>query len=99
MDEASSSLDYETDRLLQESIQVNMGHATILTIAHRLWTLTKCDKILVMNDGVAAEFDSPEALLSNERSELRFLVDAMGEEGATKFRELVDEHARRSGRV
>jgi ATP-binding cassette, subfamily C (CFTR/MRP), member 1 len=99
MDEASSSLDYETDRLLQESIQANMADATILTIAHRLWTLTKCDKILVMRDGLASEFDSPEALLSNPASELRFLVDAMGEDGAARFKELVDENARAVGRT
>lgn len=99
MDEASSSLDYETDRLLQESIQENMGDATILTIAHRLWTLTKCDKILVMSDGVAEEFDTPEVLLANPQSQLRFLVDAMGDDAAAKFAELVDENARLVGRL
>lgn len=99
MDEASSSLDYETDRLLQESIQDNMKDATVLTIAHRLWTLTNCDKILVMNNGFATEFDAPEVLLSRNDSELKFLVDSMGEEGAAKFRELVDANARRLGRL
>lgn len=99
MDEASSSLDYETDRLLQESIQTNMKEATVLTIAHRLWTLTNCDKILVLNDGLATEFDAPEVLLSRDNSELCFLVESMGEDGAARFRELVDINARRVGRI
>eukprot|EP00173_Palmaria_palmata_P005031 Plantae.Rhodophyta-Palmaria_palmata.ctg808.p1 GENE.Plantae.Rhodophyta-Palmaria_palmata.ctg808~~Plantae.Rhodophyta-Palmaria_palmata.ctg808.p1 ORF type:complete len:559 (+),score=116.80 Plantae.Rhodophyta-Palmaria_palmata.ctg808:177-1679(+) len=98
MDEASSSLDYETDRLLQQSIQDNMSEATILTIAHRLWTLTKCDKILVMKDGLVAEFGSPESLLDKDESHLKFLVSAMGEESAAAFRQMVDEHALKMGR-
>lgn len=88
LDEASSSLDMETDRLLQETIRIHMKGATILTIAHRLFTLADYDRVVVMDNGVAAEFDSPQALLDRP-SLFRDLVDAMGEAGSQRFREMV----------
>jgi ATP-binding cassette, subfamily C (CFTR/MRP), member 1 len=99
MDEASANLDPVSDALVQGSIEEHMGGATILTIAHRLWTLVKCDRVLVMSGGVAREYDAPEVLLAQPDSELRFLVDAMGAEAAGSFRTLVHEHARAVGRM
>ena len=40
----------------------------MLTIAHRVNTIMDSDKILVMNDGIVAEYDSPDALLQNPES-------------------------------
>eukprot|EP00177_Eucheuma_denticulatum_P007234 GFKZ01013162.1.p1 GENE.GFKZ01013162.1~~GFKZ01013162.1.p1 ORF type:complete len:1384 (+),score=212.46 GFKZ01013162.1:285-4436(+) len=91
LDEASSSLDMETDRLIQETIRTHLKHATILTIAHRLFTLADYDKIVMMDDGVVAEFASPAELLSRENSRFAALVESMGEAGAARFREMVRE--------
>jgi ABC-type multidrug transport system fused ATPase/permease subunit len=68
LDEATSSLDFETDREVQRTIREAFVNCTVITIAHRVHTIMDSDKILVMKDGVAAEFGSPEVLLTDERS-------------------------------
>lgn len=52
-----------TDVLIQRSIREEFRDSTLLVIAHRLSTIADFDKILVMADGQAAEFDTPKALL------------------------------------
>ena len=68
LDEATASIDTETDDLIQETIRKEFKECTIVSIAHRLNTIIDYDKILVMNQGEIAEFDSPQALLSNSES-------------------------------
>ena len=63
MDEATASVDVDTDQLIQKVIREKFGHCTVLTIAHRLNTIMDSDKVLVMDKGDAAEFDSPDKLL------------------------------------
>ena len=68
LDEATSSVDYETDKAIQDTIRSAFSGATIITIAHRVNTILDSDKILVMDDGVVGEFDSPQKLLENKDS-------------------------------
>lgn len=51
MDEATSSLDSETELAIQQSIDALQGHYTILIVAHRLSTIRNVDKIICMNEG------------------------------------------------
>jgi ABC-type multidrug transport system fused ATPase/permease subunit len=68
LDEATSSVDFETDREIQRTLRDSFAGSTVLTIAHRINTIMDSDKILVMKDGVASEFASPQELLSDEDS-------------------------------
>lgn len=89
MDEATSSVDFETDQLIQDTIRREFVGCTVLTIAHRLWTIADYDKVLAMDNGLAGEFGSPAELLQNEDGHLTFLVNSLGENGAEKFKEMV----------
>jgi len=62
LDEATASVDYETDRKIQDTIAAEFRDRTILCIAHRLRTIMSYDRICVMDNGNIAEFDIPEAL-------------------------------------
>jgi ABC-type multidrug transport system fused ATPase/permease subunit len=66
LDEATAALDSATDAAVQHILRANFADRTMITIAHRLGTIIDSDKILVMDAGLVAEFDSPLALLSRK---------------------------------
>ncbi|XP_067129271.1 multidrug resistance-associated protein 1-like, partial [Centruroides vittatus] len=68
LDEATAAVDLETDDLIQATIRQEFSHCTIITIAHRLNTVIDYDRILVLENGCVAEFDSPFDLLQNKSS-------------------------------
>ncbi|RHY34520.1 hypothetical protein DYB32_000893 [Aphanomyces invadans] len=74
MDEATASIDADTDRLIQQSVRQVFAACTCITIAHRLHTVMDSDKILVMDRGSAVEFDSPTMLLKQKQSIFANLV-------------------------
>lgn len=59
LDEATSSVDYETDANINHTIRTEFSDCTILCIAHRLNTIVKFDKIMVLDKGTVAEFGKP----------------------------------------
>ncbi|OOG74605.1 ABC transporter ATP-binding protein [Algoriphagus sp. A40] len=63
LDEATSALDSETERSIQENIENLRGKYTIIIVAHRLSTVKKADKILVLNKGIVAGEGSFEHLV------------------------------------
>ena len=63
LDEATASVDNETDRFVQDMIASKFADCTILTIAHRLHTVIANDKILLLQSGTVAESGPPEQLL------------------------------------
>lgn len=66
LDEATSAVDMATDFLIQRSIREEFKDSTLIVIAHRLSTIADFDKILVMSDGKAVEFDAPRKLLEEK---------------------------------
>lgn len=68
LDEATASIDPNTDDLIQSTIRSQFKDCTILTIAHRLNTIIDNDRIMVLDSGKLVEFDSPNNLLSNSSS-------------------------------
>ncbi|OCF37123.1 hypothetical protein I316_01029 [Kwoniella heveanensis BCC8398] len=75
LDEATSSVDPETDALIQRIIQTEFADVTLISIAHRLQTVAYYDRILVMDSGKVAEFDTPLALFEQPGSIFRSLCD------------------------
>ena len=66
LDEATSSLDSESERLVQEALDKLMVGRTSLVIAHRLSTIRKADRILVLDKGSISENGKHEELLQKE---------------------------------
>ncbi|KAM7275294.1 hypothetical protein ACFE04_017160 [Oxalis oulophora] len=83
MDEATASVDSQTDAVIQNIIREDFADCTIISIAHRIPTVMDCDRVLVIDAGRAREFDKPSRLL--ERPSI--------------FGALVQEYANRSSGI
>ncbi|TYH96058.1 hypothetical protein ES332_A12G152500v1 [Gossypium tomentosum] len=83
MDEATASVDSQTDSIIQKIIREDFAACTIISIAHRIPTVMDCDRVLVVDAGKAKEFDKPSRLL----------------ETPTLFAALVQEYANRSSEL
>ncbi|KAF7657887.1 hypothetical protein LDENG_00020780 [Lucifuga dentata] len=75
LDEATAAIDTETDRLIQETIRSAFDNCTTLIIAHRLNTVMSCNRVMVLDNGQILEFDSPGALLADENSRFRAMIE------------------------
>nr|XP_045598881.1 multidrug resistance-associated protein 1-like [Procambarus clarkii] len=68
LDEATAAIDLDTDDFIQTTIRSQFADCTVLTIAHRLKTILDYDRVLVLEEGGVAEFDSPDNLLADHNS-------------------------------
>ncbi|KAJ1908078.1 hypothetical protein LPJ81_000348 [Coemansia sp. IMI 209127] len=80
MDEATASVDFNTDERLQRTIR---GHefadSTLFCIAHRLRTIIDYDRVLVLDKGKVAEFDTPKNLLQKKDGIFRSMCENTGD--------------------
>jgi ATP-binding cassette, subfamily B, bacterial len=65
LDEPTSALDLLSESLIQQTLADIQGNVTMVIIAHRLSTLKACTRVMVVEDGRVAAFDTPEALLES----------------------------------
>ena len=68
LDEATASIDYKTEEIIQTALNELLSTSTMISIAHRIKTVMNADKILVLENGEIIEFDTPKQLLSNKNS-------------------------------
>ncbi len=91
LDEATASIDGETDAFIQRMLRTRFPSTTLVTIAHRLNTIMDYDLVLVMDSGKAVEFGSPAALLQIQNGVFSELVDATGGDSSEALREMAEE--------
>jgi ATP-binding cassette subfamily B protein len=79
LDEATSSLDSESEMYIQQSIRETMSEKTMIVIAHRLSTIRHMDRIVVMGKGGIIEEGTHEQLMKNPRGLYKRLWDIQAE--------------------
>ncbi|KAM0850578.1 hypothetical protein ACQ4PT_052989 [Festuca glaucescens] len=80
MDEATASVDSQTDAAIQKITREQFSSCTIISIAHRIPTVMDCDRVLVLDAGLVKEFDEPTRLIEQPSS----LFGAMVQEYADR---------------
>ena len=68
MDEATSTLDDQTEKMLQKILDTRLQQSTVISITHKLINVVNYDKVMVMKNGSIIEFDDPQRLLSDDSS-------------------------------
>ncbi|KAF9490898.1 multidrug resistance-associated ABC transporter [Pleurotus eryngii] len=71
LDEATSSIDFATDAKIQTTIREEFNDSLLLTIAHRLRTVIDYDRLIILDKGKIAEFDTPLNLIQKENGIFR----------------------------
>jgi len=89
MDEATASVDLNTDTLIQKMVRENFKDFTVLTIAHRLNTIMDSTKVMVLDKGQIVQYDSPARLLDHDGI-FSSMVDANGSEVSTFLRKIAN---------
>jgi subfamily B ATP-binding cassette protein HlyB/CyaB len=79
LDEASSAVDYESERLIQANLKEMVRNRTVIIIAHRLATVRNCDRIIGLQDGRIIEDGTHDELLALEGGLYRRLWTLQGD--------------------
>jgi ABC-type multidrug transport system fused ATPase/permease subunit len=79
LDEATAAVDSETEELIQDAVERLAGRRTILVVGHRLSSIRRADRIVVMEDGRIAETGTPQALLAGESRYRDLFAAQLGE--------------------
>ena len=93
MDEATASVDMDSDALIQRTVREAFASCTTLTIAHRLNTIMDSDKVAFLDDGRLTEFGEPSDLLQDEQGSFTKLVEQSGKKNS-KFLKVLSTTAK-----
>ncbi|KAG5546677.1 hypothetical protein RHGRI_018748 [Rhododendron griersonianum] len=74
LDEATASVDTATDNLIQQTLKQHFSDCTMLTIAHRITSVVDSNMVLLLDNGLIEEYDTPTKLLENKSSSFSKLV-------------------------
>ncbi|CAL5190730.1 unnamed protein product [Lathyrus oleraceus] len=74
LDEATASVDTATDNLIQQTLRKHFTDSTVITIAHRITSVLDSDMVLLLDQGLIEEYDSPTTLLEDKSSSFAKLV-------------------------
>lgn len=77
LDEATANIDVVTEQKIQKLIKEEFTGSSVITIAHRLNTIIKSDKVLVLSHGELVEYDSPKNLMKDPNSEFAKLLQEL----------------------
>ncbi|KAG2317921.1 hypothetical protein Bca52824_021043 [Brassica carinata] len=85
LDEATASVDTATDNLIQETLRQHFTDCTVITIAHRISSVIDSDMVLLLDQGLIKEHDSPARLLEDKSSSFSKLVAEYTTSSESKF--------------
>ena len=68
LDEATSSVDQRTEDIITSAVDNMFKDSTVITIAHRINTVKKCDRIVVMDEGQIVEVGKPDELIKDSNT-------------------------------
>ena len=77
LDEATSNIDVLTEQKILKLLSEDLADSTVITIAHRLNTIIKSDRIAVLGEGQLLEYGSPKELIATEGSHFGALLDEL----------------------
>ncbi|KAJ1392539.1 P-loop containing nucleoside triphosphate hydrolase [Sesbania bispinosa] len=90
LDEATASVDTATDNLIQQTLRQHFSDSTVITIAHRITSVLDSDMVLLLNQGLIEEYDSPTTLLEDKSSSFAQLVAEYTMRSNSSFEKSVD---------
>lgn len=100
LDEATASVDLESDARMQEVIEREFASSTLIVIAHRLHTIIGADSVMCMDAGQLVARGSPQELLADGSSMFSQLVDETGDGTSAQLRaKAAEAAAARAGRA
>ncbi|VFQ76859.1 unnamed protein product [Cuscuta campestris] len=85
LDEATASVDTATDNLIQQTLKQHFSDSTVITIAHRITSVLDSNMVLLLDQGLIAEYDTPESLLENRSSLFAKLVAEYSSRSSSSF--------------
>ncbi|KAG8386037.1 hypothetical protein BUALT_Bualt03G0107300 [Buddleja alternifolia] len=88
LDEATASVDTATDNLIQQTLKQHFTDSTVITIAHRITSVLDSDMVLLLDNGLLKEYNSPEKLLEDKSSSFSKLVAEYSMRSSSSFENL-----------